>query len=217
VSQTGFENLDAFLKNTIFTTRPIPIHSWISRRQALPPPTDSRRSMRNTGCISCGSPYRMCVTGWQPRISWRTVSSLIGRIIRQRSVPAYILTAVKNRCLNWLETYRRQSQVQHNIHSTAYRLAIQSLASCEADESQSLLMTEVGAIIRHELERMPERTRRIFVAHRYEDMSYREIAALYELSEGQVQYEIRSAKQALKIALKDYIPAIMLLFLSWHP
>ena len=75
-------------------------------------------------------------------------------------------------------------------------------------------MTEVGAIIRHELERMPERTRRIFVAHRYEDMSYREIAALYELSEGQVQYEIRSAKQALKIALKDYIPAIMLLFLS---
>ena len=131
-----------------------------------------------------------------------------------RSVPAYILTAVKNRCLNWLETYRRQSQVQHNIHSTAYRLAIQSLASCEADESQSLLMTEVGAIIRHELERMPERTRRIFVAHRYEDMSYREIAALYELSEGQVQYEIRSAKQALKIALKDYIPAIMLLFLS---
>ena len=50
-----------------------------------------------------------------------------------------------------------------------------------------------------------------FIAHRYEEMSYREIAAVYELSEGQVTYELRAAKEALKAALKDYLPLIGLL------
>lgn len=42
-------------------------------------------------------------------------------------------------------------------------------------------------------------------------MSYREIAAVYELLEGQVTYELRAAKEALKAALKDYLPLIGLL------
>lgn len=130
-----------------------------------------------------------------------------------RHAPAYILTAVKNRCLNWLETYRQHAQARSDIHSTAYRLAVQSIASSEASEPQSLLMAEVGAIIEREINRMPERMRRVFVAHRYEEMSYREIARLYELSEGQVQYEIRAAKQVLRVALKDYVPAVVMLFL----
>ncbi len=58
---------------------------------------------------------------------------------------------------------------------------------------------------------MPEQRRRIFVAHRYEEMSYREIAAVYELSEGQVTYELRAAKETLKAALKDYLPLVGLL------
>ena len=70
---------------------------------------------------------------------------------------------------------------------------------------------EALAIIERELRRMPEQRRRIFIAHRYEEMSYREIAAVYELSEGQVTYELRAAKEALKAALKDYLPLIGLL------
>ncbi len=127
--------------------------------------------------------------------------------------PAYIFTAVKNRCLNWLEASRQHAQARQDIHSTTYRLTVQSIASCEANEPQSLLMAEVGAIVEREILRMPERMRRVFIAHRYEEMSYREIARLYELSEGQVQYEIRTAKQLLKVALKDYIPALVTLFL----
>ncbi len=73
------------------------------------------------------------------------------------------------------------------------------------------MMSEALAIIERELRRMPEQRRRIFIAHRYEEMSYREIAAVYELSEGQVTYELRAAKEALKAALKDYLPLIGLL------
>lgn len=128
--------------------------------------------------------------------------------------PAYIFAAVKNRCLNWLQAYRQHAQAQQNIHSTAYRLAEQSIASCEANEPRALLVSEIGAIIEHEIRLMTERTRQVFIANRYQDMSYKEIALLYGLSEGQIQYEIRSAKQALRVALKDYVPMVVSIFLN---
>ena len=73
------------------------------------------------------------------------------------------------------------------------------------------MISEALAIIERELQRMPEQRRRVFVAHRFEEMSYREIAAVYHLSEGQVTYELRMARESLKMALKDYLPLVALI------
>lgn len=129
------------------------------------------------------------------------------------NIPAYLLTSVRRRCLNWLECRRQHMQIHANLQSAEYRLLWHNIASLEATEPHALLLSEVSALIREALDRMPERTRRVFLAHRFEDMSYREIARLYSLSEGQVQSEIRAAKRALATALKDYAGVIALLFL----
>lgn len=130
-----------------------------------------------------------------------------------RHIPAYILTGVRNRCKDYLDAYRQHAEAQQQIRSVAYRLARQNIISWRVNESQALLFEEVGAIIERELRRMPDRMRRIFIAHRYEEMSYKEIAAVYSLSEGQVHYELRKACETLKVALKDYAPALLMLFL----
>ena len=119
-----------------------------------------------------------------------------------RNLPAYLLTALKRKCLDYLRDQAIHLRIQQNMHQTSAR---------EANDPQNLMMSEALAIIERELRRMPEQRRRIFIAHRYEEMSYREIAAVYELSEGQVTYELRAAKEALKAALKDYLPLIGLL------
>jgi len=86
----------------------------------------------------------------------------------------------------------------------AYRAA-RSQRPPEPDDVRRL------AIIERELRRMPEQRRRIFIAHRYEEMSYREIAAVYELSEGQVTYELRAAKEALPAtSARPFPPQAML-------
>lgn len=128
-----------------------------------------------------------------------------------RNLPAYLLTALKRKCLDYLRDQAIHLRIQQNMHQTSARVVGERIARLEANDPQNLMMSEALAIIERELRRMPEQRRRIFIAHRYEEMSYREIAAVYELSEGQVTYELRAAKEALKAALKDYLPLIGLL------
>ena len=75
-----------------------------------------------------------------------------------------------------------------------------------ADDPGKLLLDEALHIIERELLRMSPVRRRVFIAYRYEEMSYREIAAICSLTESQVDYEIRAAKKMLRVALKDYLP-----------
>ena len=133
-----------------------------------------------------------------------------------RNLPAYLLTALKRKCLDYLRDQAIHLRIQQNMHQTSARVVGERIARLEANDPQNLMMSEALAIIERELRRMNrmeliEQRRRIFIAHRYEEMSYREIAAVYELSEGQVTYELRAAKEALKAALKDYLPLIGLL------
>ena len=121
-----------------------------------------------------------------------------------RNLPAYLLTALKRKCLDYLRDQAIHLRIQQNMHQTSARVVGERIARLEANDPQNLMMSEALAIIEREL-------RRMFIAHRYEEMSYREIAAVYELSEGQVTYELRAAKEALKAALKDYLPLIGLL------
>ncbi len=124
--------------------------------------------------------------------------------------PAHLYTVLRSRCLNWLRDRSIHLRAQQQLHRSGQRVLLERISRLEATDPQSLLMAEALAIIERELDRMPERRRRIFVAHRYENMSYQEIAALYGLTEGQIIYELRTAKEELKIALKDYLPAVLL-------
>ncbi len=128
-----------------------------------------------------------------------------------RNLPAYLLTMLKRKCLDHLRDRAIHLRIHQDLHRTEQRVVGERVARLEANDPQNLMMTEALAIIERELRRMPEQRRRIFVAHRYEEMSYREIAAVYELSEGQVTYELRAAKETLKAALKDYLPLVGLL------
>ena len=92
------------------------------------------------------------------------------------NVPAYILTIIKNKCINYL---------QH----------IQELFTAEAQE-----------IVNKKLATLPEQTRRIFIMSRYENKPYKEIAETLGMTTKGVEYHITQALKKLHINLKDYIP-----------
>lgn len=130
-----------------------------------------------------------------------------------RNPSAYIYASVRNRCLNVLRDRRQQMQARQEMHSATVRMREHDISSLEANEPHAAYMAEIAAIIERELRQMPARTRRVYLSHRYEDMSYREIALIYGLSQRQVEYEIRNAKDMLCAALKDYVPVALLLAL----
>ena len=128
-----------------------------------------------------------------------------------RNLPAYLLTALRHKCLDWLRNRNIHLKAHLQLHRTEQRIVAERIARLESDTFHSLMISEALGIIEAQLRRMPEQRRKIFIAHRYEEMSYREIAAVYGLSEGQVTYELRMAREALKVALKDYLPLVALL------
>ncbi|MBB4037747.1 RNA polymerase sigma-70 factor (ECF subfamily) [Dysgonomonas hofstadii] len=131
-----------------------------------------------------------------------------------QSIPSYILISVKRRCLNWLRDQSVHLRVHEDIHSSALRLISSRIVTLEATDPNNLFLEEISAIIKRELANMPEQTRRIFLASRFGEKTYNEIGEKFGLSFNQVSFEIRKATQILRLALKDYLPALILVYLS---
>ncbi|MCI7070460.1 MAG: RNA polymerase sigma-70 factor [Bacteroides pyogenes] len=124
---------------------------------------------------------------------------------------AYIFTAIKNKCLNYLrdKQYRRQVSDQLMEHAS-WKLSLQ-LATLEACDPEELFSDEIERLVNEALGRLPETTRRIFIMSRFEEKSHREIAAEMNMSVKGVEYHISKATSVLKHALKDFLPILLFL------
>lgn len=129
--------------------------------------------------------------------------------------PAYIMTAIKNKCLNYLEHIQLKEKVlsQMSAHS-AWELStrIMTLKACDPNR---LFSEEIQQIINDTLATLPPKTAEIFRLSRYENKSNKEIADLMGMTVKGVQFHISKALKELRISLKDYLPAIIIyLFFS---
>ena len=111
------------------------------------------------------------------------------------NVPAYILTSVKNRCLNHLNAHMRQ------------RVVIAIALACDPD---LLCSEEIRAILKQAVRKMPKMTRSVFLLSRIRNMTYSEIAAELGISVSHVNFEIRRALNLMRFELKDYHPAVLI-------
>lgn len=129
------------------------------------------------------------------------------------NIPAYILTIVKNRCLNHLSAQLRHIEAEKNIHTTQQRLLqadIRSLSVCDPDK---LFSDEIALILDRAIRKMPETTRKVFLQSRVDGKSYKEISEELNIAVTHVNFEIRRALNILRAELRDYLPAVMLAIL----
>lgn len=127
----------------------------------------------------------------------------------ETNMRGYAYMCVRNRCCSYL----RQVSMRRQLSPTDMRLAQSSIESLSQDDLfDKLLGNEILDIFRAELDKMPARTREIFLASRVEHLTYAEIAERFDISVRKVTSEIQFALQILRHALKDYLP-LCLLFL----
>lgn len=131
-----------------------------------------------------------------------------------KGYPAYILAIVRNRCLDWLRAQSLHSKHERQLYELHQRVLAADIRSLEAVDPRELFSDEVEAIVRRSLEALPELTRKVFVARRFDGRSYKEIAAEYGISERRVEFEQEKAVKQLRVALKDYLPGLMIWLLS---
>lgn len=120
--------------------------------------------------------------------------------------PQYILTAVKNRALNFLRRQNMATNTNEDITSERKQELDFRISSLEACDPAELFAGEIQQIVKSTLDNMSESTRLIFFKSRYENKTNKEISRELDVNIKTIEYHISKALKALRENLKDYLP-----------
>ena len=134
-----------------------------------------------------------------------------GRIPADANLQAYILIIVRNKCLDWLRAQSLHAKIEQEVYELRRRVLAADIRSLQAFNPAEIFSAEVAAIVRQSLDRLSELTREVFVARRFEELSYKEIAEKYGITVRRVEFELEKAVKQLRVALKDYLPVLLML------
>lgn len=117
----------------------------------------------------------------------------------------YLFTAVRNRCLNYIEHQRIQTEYQKSL-----------LAKGDIGGSltwEYFVESELSQLIEEALDKLPPQQKKVFLMNRFENKTAAEIAAELGISPRTVEKHIEKALQSLRKNLKDYLPSVILMWL----
>jgi len=133
-------------------------------------------------------------------------------LANETTPPAYILTVIKSKCLNYLEHLQTRLDVAETLRTHAEWELSTRIASLKVCDPEELFSSEIQEIVTKTLQQFPAKTREIFLLSREENLTYKEIASMMGMSDKGVEFHISKALKLLRIALKDYLYLCVLYF-----
>lgn len=133
------------------------------------------------------------------------------RIDIQTIPEAYILHMVKNRCLSYLRDRANRMRILQQMHEDSYKAIMAEIGVLGKDETGLIFQSDIAAIFNKLLATVPDSTRDIFLASRFGNLTYNEIADKYGISPRKVKREIQRVLGIMRISLKDYLPVMVIL------
>jgi RNA polymerase sigma-70 factor (ECF subfamily) len=131
-----------------------------------------------------------------------------GRIEIRTSIKPYLVKAVYNTSLNFLERSKISNKLTDYLDNSDYKL----LAWNSDYPLGQLYEKEIMDILNHGIDMLPDACRQIFVLSRNEDMKYSDIADKLGISVNTVKTQMKIALSRLRKILKDYLMILLLFF-----
>lgn len=131
------------------------------------------------------------------------------------SLRAYLLRAVRNRCLNELHTCANVSEVSFSSLAIPEGL-LERMMTDEQHPLGELLERELDTKLLECIHRMSKECREVFKKSRFEQKKYSEIAAELNISINTVKYHIKNALSFINASIGDYLKLLVLFFLTSH-
>lgn len=127
------------------------------------------------------------------------------------SVRAYLMRAVRNRCLNELKSLSHREE----LHFSSFMLPenMEFLDSVFVEENQPLgvlLEQELEDELTRSIEELPVECRTVFKKSRFEQKKYEEIALELGISINTVKYHIKNALALLQKRLDNYLHLLII-------
>lgn len=139
---------------------------------------------------------------------WKKKESLL----EDTNIPAYILSVLKNKCIDHLRHFSVMNRVSEQYSSTQLWELNTRIMALESFDPNEVFKEEIIAIVNKTLESLPKNTRDIFMKNRFDNLSYKEIANMYDISVKGVEYHISKALDALRSHLVDYLTISVIVF-----
>lgn len=113
------------------------------------------------------------------------------------NLASYLQTAVKNRVINYIESLQVQKKYQQYVRENF---------SPQAPETEMAVQyNEFYQAFEKALQQLPQKTREVFKMSRFENLSVKEIAHHFNISEKAVEYHITTSLKFLRLSLKDFM------------
>lgn len=130
---------------------------------------------------------------------------------------AFVLIAVKRKCLTWLRDRQRHLKVHEKIKNRTSAFIELKIRTLEVCEPHDLYAIDISDIIRRNLDMLPEASRKMFLESSIGETTHEDLAKAYGLSARQVKYELSKIRAILLTALKDYLPTLLMwLAIYWR-
>lgn len=122
------------------------------------------------------------------------------------NLKAYLFKIAQNLSLNKLKRKKVESR-----YIEIFKLVY--IENQEVSIHESLFIKELEELIAKSIKKLPEQCRIVFELSRIDGLKYREIADALHISVKTVEAQMSKALRSLRIELKDYLPAFILVLI----
>jgi len=126
-----------------------------------------------------------------------------------KSIRAYLVKSVQNRCYNWFEQTKTERLVMTREKDIS---SFEPILWGDDYPLGKILEAELRNSINTAIDNLPEQCRAIFLLSRNKELTYEEISTKLSISVNTVKTQMKIALAKLREALKDYLPILLLLF-----
>lgn len=117
------------------------------------------------------------------------------------SIRAYLFRAVHNACFDYLKKQKNQRKITYADFTNVDKFF---------DFQDPILLEELELAIKKSIDMLPNQCKKVFMMHRYEDLSYRKIAHNLNISIKTVETQISRAIKSLRKSMIEYLPQLFL-------
>jgi len=122
-------------------------------------------------------------------------------IANEMTLESLLFTITKNKCLNSIS----HRKIKQKVHEKLYQKFI-----TQFEDPDFYIPGELMEKLDQAIKNLPNDYRKAFEMNRFDDLTYKEIADKFKISEKTIAYRISQALKILRKELKDYLP-----FLTW--
>lgn len=124
------------------------------------------------------------------------------KIVINTSIRAYLLTSVRNMCLNLIE--------KHKLELTYEQYILTNYDEYDAEDLYSV--QELTELIEKAIEKLPEKYQAVFRMSRFENLKNKEIADKLNISIKTVEAYMTKSLMMISVELGKYYPVLLIIY-----